>query len=235
MITFKIGKNPLYEKLYFEVFGDREEFISQICDTSTVVSVYDGDAFCGGACLFDVSVNGFSGAYLYAVCVNTNMRGKGYASALINYIKEYCVKGGYSFILTVPAEKGLFSYYKRLGFTNICYGAISLTGESTQIITPCDVYFEDFDGDFQRLYGLHLENDTIIKPFTVFKLSLDGLNVKYAFSDTASGYCVFKGEECVFASISGTAYKACEKALVMITDENFVFPNGTLCDLLFEI
>ncbi|MBQ8164136.1 MAG: GNAT family N-acetyltransferase [Clostridia bacterium] len=235
MISFKIGKNPLYEKLYFDVFGDDADFISQICDTSKVFSIYDDGIFCGGLCLFDVSVNGFSGAYLYAICVDKNMRGRGYAKALISYTKEYCESNAYSFIITVPAEKSLFSYYKASGFSHIGYGIISITGENTLFSPPCDVYFKDFDRDFDKLYSLHLANDTLIKPFDMFKLSLDGFDIKYAFSHTSSGYLLTKDKQSVYLSLDGTCYKACEKALIMIIDENFVFPNSALCDVLFEI
>ena len=48
-------------------------------------------------------------------------RGKGYMAKLLKKAESFAKQNGKSFIALVPADEGLYSYYKRFGFNEAMY------------------------------------------------------------------------------------------------------------------
>ncbi|MBQ8739224.1 MAG: hypothetical protein IJZ04_06975 [Clostridia bacterium] len=240
MISVRQGVTDNYRNGFFSVFGDGYDFIDKITGTaSEIFEIYDGERFCGGLCIFDVSLkHGYSiksGAYIYGAFILPSERGRGLFKHLIGYVREFYENEFYDFLLTIPAEASLFSLYEGLGFTATASGVISLLGDETSIILPQGASLEDFDGDFKSLYFIHIESDTLVKTFDIFKASVDDFEIKYLTqAEKRIGYALFDGDILVYASGKGVLYSGAKKGLLMpLTD--FDCPNCLLCDILFEI
>ena len=175
-----------------------------------------------------------SGAYLYGAFICEDARGKGLFKLLCEHICEYYKNEFYDFVLTIPETEALFPVYEHLGFDCVTDGVISLIGDYTSIILPQGTEFIDFDGDFHSLYYLHIQNDTLIKTFDLFKSTVSDFDIKYIKFNDKRGYTLFKGDTLVFASAEFASCIGKKKGLLMhLTD--FESPASLLCDILFEI
>lgn len=240
MISVTQGVTDNYRGGFHSVFGDDYDFIDKVINASSeVFEIYDDDKFCGGLCVFDVSFkHGYSiksGAYIYGAFIVESERERGLFKELLAYVREFYANEFYDFLLTIPADASLFSLYEGLGFTSSVDGVISLLGDETSIILPQGATLEEFDGDFQSLYFTHIESDSIVKTFDIFKASIDGFEIKILTSNGVKiGYALFDGDFLAYASGKGVICKGAKKGLLMkITD--FECPQNLLCDILFEI
>lgn len=110
-----------YDKLLYslwqEAFGDTQEdiqfFIDNCCHKS-VLTLYDGNRLCSMLFLVDAAVNGKEYKYIYAACTSEQFRGKGYMSALLNYVTK-----AYNNVLLIPADEALVTYYRKRNFDKI--------------------------------------------------------------------------------------------------------------------
>lgn len=97
-------------RIWTNAFGDTKEYILKFLDMfSQFVYILDNDAI---MTLFPVTLNDKKGHYIYAVAVDENKRNKGLGKKLIDYAKE--IKE--DFLVLVPANCGLFEYYRKSGF-----------------------------------------------------------------------------------------------------------------------
>ena len=97
-------------RIWNNAFGDTEEYILKFLDKfAQFVYILDNVAV---MTLFPVTLNDKKGHYIYAVAVDERSRKQGYGKKLINFAKE--IKE--DFLVLVPADRGLFEYYKKLGF-----------------------------------------------------------------------------------------------------------------------
>lgn len=239
MISIKRGASKEYIDNFHLIFGDDLDFIrSVVLMANEVFEIYEDGNFLGGVCVFDVSIkNGFSiksGAYIYGAYIIESARGRGLFRQLCDHVCEFYANEFYDFALTIPAKSDLFHVYERLGFDVPICGVISLTGEYTGIILPQGTSFRDFDGDFQALYFMHIQNDMLIKTFDLFKLSLDGFDIKYIEYNESLGYALFKGDALVYASGAFVTCSPKKKGLIRAFSE-LCIPQNLLCDILFEI
>ncbi len=105
-------------ELWNEAFGDAitaaEGYLSVLLKYFYVYEE-QGDV-CGMLSLLPISLDGKKGRYVYAVATNRKDRGRGVATALIEYAKKLVLEGNVDFLVLVPAKKSLFEYYKRRGF-----------------------------------------------------------------------------------------------------------------------
>lgn len=239
MISIKTGASSNYINGFHEIFGDDIDFIRTVISCSNeVFEIYENELFCGGLCAIDVSIKTAynsikSGAYIYGAFICEHSRGKGLFKKLCDHVCEFYENQFYDFVMTVPADNSLFALYNRLGFDRELCGVVSLTGEKTEIILPANTEFYDFDGSFDTLYFMHIQNDTVIKTYDLFKKTLDGFDIKYISSEGKRGYALFSQGALAFASGSFVEYKSARKGLLKhITD--FTLPD-VLCDILFEI
>ena len=98
-------------RIWSSAFGDTREYILKFLKKfSEFVYILDNDAI---MTLLPVTLNEKNGHYIYAVAVDENKRNKGLGRKLIEFAKE--IKE--DFLVLVPADEGLFEYYKKLGFT----------------------------------------------------------------------------------------------------------------------
>ncbi len=239
MITFKNGASSEYIDGFCRIFGDKRDFATFVIGSAqNVIEIYEDNIFCGGACLFDISIKSEfglkSGSYIYGAFIVENARGRGLFKKLCAYIHSYCQDEFYDFILTIPATKELFSTYKRLGFTIEVQGLNSLLGEVSITRTPKGTEYTSFDGNYQDLYRLHIANDYLIKDFDLFKKTIKDFEVKILSKDGVRGYALYSNGVRMYVSAPFVGYKPAKKALIMpITDISV--PDGMLCDMLFEI
>ncbi len=113
------------KKIWVNIFGDSEEFAQfavNICSPNEIYLVKDNENIAAMAvCGIDVFAYGKKGFYIYGVATLPEYRNKGYAKNLIAHICDLKFKSGYDFSLTQPANKGLFSFYEKLGFDTYTY------------------------------------------------------------------------------------------------------------------
>jgi len=97
-------------RIWTDSFGDTRDYILKFLDMfSQFVYILDNAAI---MTLFPVTLNDKKGHYVYAVAVDKNKRNKGLGKKLIDYAKE--IKE--DFLILVPADMGLFEYYRKSGF-----------------------------------------------------------------------------------------------------------------------
>jgi predicted acetyltransferase len=239
LITFKNGASAEYINGFCEIFGDSKEFVHKIISLSNeVFEIYEDGSFCGGLCAIDVSINIGnsikSGAYIYGAFITEGARGRGLFRKLCEYVHSYYCDELYDFMMTVPADSSLFELYRGLGFEHSLNGVVSLCGDTTAVILPQGAEFSDFDGDYSSLYFMHIQNDSLIKTYDIFKQSVCDFDIKYITFEGKRGYALFDGDALIFASGDFVKYVSAKKGLLMkITD--FTVPKGVLCDILFEI
>ena len=102
-------------ELWNEAFGDsvREvlEYLEYLIDFFYICEE-DGELNAMAAVL-PVSFSGMSGGYIYAVATRKSMRGRGLSTKLLEYIKKL---DEYDFLVLVPQNESLFSFYEKRGF-----------------------------------------------------------------------------------------------------------------------
>lgn len=86
----------------------------------------------------------YPGLYIYGVSTAENYRNRGYASALLTYIKNNTLRLGWNFLLLRPSETSLIDFYNRNGFTTPIYRNkfLPLTENRANIIglSPADLF-----------------------------------------------------------------------------------------------
>ena len=115
------------KKLWKEIFKDSDDYINlffreKFKPEASFVIKENGELL---AMLFaeinTLFENGksFKGAYLCGIATKPEVRGRGYASALIEYAISRLENIDIFYL--IPAEKSLFNYYKRFGFEPFTY------------------------------------------------------------------------------------------------------------------
>ncbi len=128
-------------RIWSEAFGDDREYILNFLESfREYVYVLEKDAI---MTLFPVTLNDKKGHYVYAVAVDANKRGTGLGKKLIEFAKANMG----DFLVLVPADKSLFDYYRKLGFSeNSTIGKYDKTDTNEKIsvkeyVTLRDKYF----------------------------------------------------------------------------------------------
>lgn len=238
MISFKRTASSAYIEGFHQIFGDDYEFIKKIISLSQdVFEIYENDTFCGGLCAIELSIKTDytikSGIYIYGAFICESARGRGLFGKLCAHVCEFYADNFYDFIFTIPANNSLFPLYEHLGFDTPLDGVISLTGEKTAVILPQGTLISDFDGNYNELYFIHIQNDMLIKTYDLFKYSVSDFDIKYLSYNGKRGYALFKDGTLVLASGEFAKSRCARKGLLKkFTD--FELPQ-LLCDALFEI
>ncbi len=106
--------------LWQEAFGDTLEFIEGFFCTayspSRVRCVTIDQKIVAALYWMDVTFEGRRFAYLYAVAVAKNYRGKGLCTALMADTHAHLAFRGYDGVLLVPQEEGLRQMYEKMGY-----------------------------------------------------------------------------------------------------------------------
>lgn len=116
-------------KLWQEVFGDDEEYISLFFKRA----FFDSECFAYAeneeiiSALYllksNISYCGkiYRGRYLYAAATAEKYRGRGLMSCLISEAEAYVRSQELDFIALVPADESLYDYYKRFSYEPLMY------------------------------------------------------------------------------------------------------------------
>ncbi len=117
------------KKLWREVFDSEgiytELFIKNRYHTCEAVGMFDKEKLISVLymlpCTLKVKDREYSMSYIFAVGTLKDERGKGYCSQVMNFAHEYLKNKGIDCASLVPAEKGLFDFYRRLQYENAFY------------------------------------------------------------------------------------------------------------------
>lgn len=102
-------------RIWSDAFGDSRAYILDFLNKfSQYVYISENNAI---MTLFPVTLNNKKGKYIYAVAVDKTKRNCGIGKKLIDFAK----KNSEDFCVLVPANIGLFEYYRKLGFSDNSY------------------------------------------------------------------------------------------------------------------
>ena len=120
MKKFTDNKAKECARLWKEVFGDSDEFISSFINdfytADNMLCIEQDDKVVSMLHIVPFELNGSEVAYMYAVATTANERGKGHAKQLIRQAIEKAKNEGYKAVFTLPADNDLTSFYSQFGF-----------------------------------------------------------------------------------------------------------------------
>ena len=116
------GDLPVLCGLMQTAFGDGAEFTEMMAARfagweNVYVAQPEGGPVSAMLCAVPVTLRGRRGAYFYALCTAPEARGKGLMSGLMEYAADALRAAGARFIVTIPANAGLFAFYEKRGFS----------------------------------------------------------------------------------------------------------------------
>ena len=107
-------------RLWKEAFGDSDAFLDAFFSTAfhpeRFMAIWEQERPVAALYWFDCQLEGRKIAYIYAVATAESHRGQGLCHRLMEKPHILLKRLGYSGSILVPAEKGLFSLYKKLGY-----------------------------------------------------------------------------------------------------------------------
>lgn len=115
-----MNKKEECRRLWKEVFGDSDEFITSFIDIfyneENMLCIEQDGKLLSMLHIIPFELNGSKVAYIYAVATDADARGQGHASKLIRQAIDKMQAEGYKAILTLPADDMLRSFYSKFGF-----------------------------------------------------------------------------------------------------------------------
>lgn len=109
--------SSLWQMTFLEDSQVMEYFFENIFkDVVTPVIRIDGE-IASSLFLLPCSIGNYKGKCVYCAMTKYLHRGKGYMKELLDFSYDYCKENGFDFLFLVPAEKSLFDYYAKCGFT----------------------------------------------------------------------------------------------------------------------
>ncbi len=119
----KFSDIPTLKILWQEAFCDGAEFSESFFSTAFspdhAFCIKEGNKILSALYILDCSFEGEPIAYVYAVATAKSHRGQGLASKLMEFSESLLKNRGYKAAVLVPGEKGLFDFYKKLGYNTI--------------------------------------------------------------------------------------------------------------------
>lgn len=139
MIDFA-GKNDinalsgLWQSVFLEDKEVTEYFFENIFGSVvTPVIRIDGEIV-SSLFLPDCKIGEYKGKCVYCAMTKYTHRGKGYMKMLLDFSYDWCKENGFDFLVLVPAEKSLFDYYAKCGFSPFgVRRAYTINGEMPEI------------------------------------------------------------------------------------------------------
>lgn len=108
--------------LWKEAFGDGDAFLDlffqQAFSSCRCLCAMEGEAVSGMVHWLDCTMAGETYAYLYAVAVRQDRRGRGICSRLLTAARERLALDGYAGALLYPQDGGLREMYRRAGYAD---------------------------------------------------------------------------------------------------------------------
>lgn len=107
----------LWQSVFLEDKEVTEYFFENIfTDVVTPVIKIDGEIV-SSLFLPDCKIGSYKGKCVYCAMTKYTHRGNGYMRNLLDFSYDWCNDNGYDFLVLVPAEKSLFEYYAKCGFS----------------------------------------------------------------------------------------------------------------------
>lgn len=236
------------KKLWIEIFKDSPDFVDGFLnhvnfETDIIVCESKGRIY-SMASFINMNFKNFKGKYLYALATSLSKRKQHMASSIINFAKKYFCESGYNFIITVPANAKLISFYESLGFDKKSYKRSYIEEGSAFKIFPkpigCETLFQ-----MRQNFGSFANFDYNFFEFVYKDLIDDGWHI-LGYDDS---YVICKADEDVLIvrESSGKFVPLCfanalgfNKAQVSCYDSEEVFSqyltfNDETLDCLIEL
>ncbi len=125
--------------LWQEAFGDTDESIDSLFGTAfshnRSMCVIEGDEVAAALYWFDCMHEGMPVAYIYAVATAVKYRGRGICRRLMECTHRHLAEQGYTGVVLVPANAGLFDFYKNIGYS-VCSRIGELHCQSSGVSVP---------------------------------------------------------------------------------------------------
>ena len=151
--------------LWQRAFGDEPEYTEIFVNEffvdgySNPVIRIDGKVVCM-LTLIEVSIRESGmpftkGAYIHAAATDTAYRSKGLMRRLMEYTIELGIARGYSALILIPANDGLFDFYANLGFKDTFYqytAAYTADNSGRCELIDVDISDDDVWEDFYKAY-----------------------------------------------------------------------------------
>ncbi len=122
MIDFATKKDinalkSLWQSVFLEDKEVTEYFFENIFDDVVTPAIRIDDEIVSSLFLLDCKIGNYKGKCVYCAMTKCSHRGKGYMKKLLDFSYAWCRENGYDFLTLVPAEKSLFQYYAKCGFS----------------------------------------------------------------------------------------------------------------------
>ena len=138
MLEFRIAREEDIEsvrQLYSRCFSDTPEgtdvFFERIFSPDICYIAFDGGELAAMLCLLPTTINGRRAAYLYAAATREEYRNCGFMRGLVNYAVATC---GAELCVALPADDGLYDFYKKLGFVELSVNTARLPRKTLEAL-----------------------------------------------------------------------------------------------------
>lgn len=124
----------LWQSVFLEDKEVTEYFFKNIfADVMTPVIRINGEIV-SSLFLLDCKIGEYKGKCVYCAMTKYTHRSKGYMKMLLDFSYDWCKENGFDFLVLVPAEKSLFDYYAKCGFSPFgVRRAYTINGEMPEI------------------------------------------------------------------------------------------------------
>lgn len=228
--------------LWQRVFGDAPEMIGAFFDHApferTCFAALSGETLAGMLfslpAVFYLNNTAQESRYLYAVATDPAFRGRGVMTALESYACDTARAEGARFAALVPAERSLFSMYRKLGYRTFFFHGRTqiprmLGAEAS--FSPCGL--NDFLAFRRGLLALHSAAFELYPAMCVFRYEdflRTGGKIVLAETSCGSGYLAFEKEKDTLfiweTSLSGKALALAAGALCREKGALRIFAEG---------
>ncbi len=122
MIEFATEKDinalsNLWQSVFLEDEEVTEYFFEKIFKDTVTPIIKINSEIASSLFLLDCKIGDYCGKCVYCAMTKYTHRGKGYMKKLLDFSYDWCNENGYDFLVLVPAEKSLFDYYEKCGFS----------------------------------------------------------------------------------------------------------------------
>lgn len=139
---------PALRSLWQKTFGDTDwfldQFFSKAFHSDRCLCAWEDQRLLSAVYWFDCSCEEEKIAYIYALAVEENQRGRGIGSCLMAQVHNLLARQGYAGVLLVPQEEGLRRLYERLGYRDGPRHFILSAVAASEPVPLCPVEGEEY-------------------------------------------------------------------------------------------
>lgn len=147
-------------------------------------------------CDISFSGNYYKAKYLYAACTRPDRQGQGYMSQLIAQACKNEKARGTKAVLCIPANEGLFDFYRRFGFVDAINCSIFNyhRNEIEKTAKPCEYFLNADTKLFNSIRNIFLSDKCFVRFPDKYISLADGKYYSTVYNDNF--YCIFSEEDC---------------------------------------